>query len=65
MDQKELKHSLDQTVEMCVNKVGVNLNTASKHLLTYISGLGPAIAQNIVDYRAEHGAFSSRKELVT
>jgi uncharacterized protein len=49
---------------MCVNKVGVNLNTASKHLLTYISGLGPAIAQNIVDYRAEHGAFSSRKELL-
>ena len=64
VDQKELKHSLDQTVEMCVNKVGVNLNTASKHLLTYISGLGPAIAQNIVDYRAEHGAFSSRKELL-
>ncbi len=64
VDQKALKHSLDQTVEMCVNKVGVNLNTASKHLLTYISGLGPAIAQNIVDYRAQNGAFSSRKELL-
>ncbi len=64
VDQKELKHSLDQTVEMCVNKVGVNLNTASKHLLTYISGLGPAIAQNIVTYRAENGAFTSRKELL-
>jgi len=64
VDQKALKHSLDQTVEMCVNKVGVNLNTASKHLLTYISGLGPAIAQNIVDYRAENGAFKSRKELL-
>lgn len=64
VDQKELKHSLDQTVEMCVNKVGVNVNTASKHLLTYISGLGPAIAQNIVNYRAEHGAFTSRRELL-
>ena len=64
VDQKALKHSLDQTVEMCVNKVGVNLNTASKHLLTYISGLGPAIAQNIVDYRAENGAFTSRRELL-
>ena len=64
VDQKALKHSLDQTVEMCVNKVGVNVNTASKHLLTYISGLGPAIAQNIVNYRAENGAFSSRKELL-
>lgn len=64
VDQKELKHSLDQTVEMCVNKVGVNVNTASKHLLTYISGLGPAIAQNIVAYRAANGAFSSRKELL-
>lgn len=64
VDQKALKHSLDQTVEMCVNKVGVNLNTASKHLLTYISGLGPAIAQNIVDYRAANGAFKSRKELL-
>lgn len=64
VDQKELKHSLDQTVEMCVNKVGVNVNTASKHLLTYISGLGPAIAQNIVTYRAENGAFTSRRELL-
>lgn len=64
VDQKALKHSLDQTVEMCVNKVGVNVNTASKHLLTYISGLGPAIAQNIVNYRAENGAFTSRKELL-
>lgn len=64
VNQKELKHSLDQTVEMCVNKVGVNLNTASKHLLTYVSGLGPAIAQNIVDYRTENGAFTSRKELL-
>lgn len=64
VDQKALKHSLDQTVEMCVNKVGVNLNTASKHLLTYISGLGPAIAQNIVDYRAKNGAFTSRRELL-
>ncbi len=64
VDQKALKHSLDQTVEMCVNKVGVNVNTASKHLLTYISGLGPAIAQNIVNYRAENGAFKSRKDLL-
>ena len=64
VDQKELKHSLDQTVEMCVNKVGVNVNTASKHLLTYITGLGPTIAQNIVNYRAEHGAFASRKDLL-
>ncbi len=64
VDQKALKHSLDQTVVMCVNKVGVNVNTASKHLLTYISGLGPAIAQNIVDYRAKNGAFGSRKELL-
>ncbi len=64
VDQKELKHSLDQTVEMCVNKVGVNVNTASKHLLTYISGLGPAIAQNIVTYRAENGAFTSRRDLL-
>ena len=59
-----LKKSLDQTVESCVNLVGVNLNTASRHLLTYISGLGPALAQNIVDYRTENGPFSSRKELL-
>ncbi|MBQ2123944.1 MAG: helix-hairpin-helix domain-containing protein, partial [Bacteroidaceae bacterium] len=58
-----LKQALDLTVESCVNTVGVNLNTASKHLLTYISGLGPALAQNIVDYRAANGAFRSRKEL--
>lgn len=63
VDQKELKKSLDQTVESCVNKVGVNVNTASKHLLTYISGLGPLLAQNIVDYRAQHGAFRNRREL--
>ena len=64
VNQTELKKSLDQTVISCVNKVGVNLNTASKHLLTYISGLGPALAQNIVDYRAKNGAFKSRKELL-
>lgn len=64
VDQKELKKSLDQTVESCVNKVGVNVNTASKHLLTYISGLGPLLAQNIVDYRAKHGAFRSRHQLM-
>ena len=64
VNQTELKHSLDQTVVSCVNKVGVNLNTASKHLLTYISGLGPATAQNIVDYRAENGAFKTRRELL-
>jgi uncharacterized protein len=64
VNQTELKNSLDQTVENCVNKVGVNLNTASKHLLTYVSGLGPSLAQNIVDYRAKNGAFKSRKELL-
>ena len=64
VDQTLLKKSLDQTVESCVNLVGVNLNTASRHLLTYISGLGPALAQNIVDYRTENGPFSSRKELL-
>lgn len=63
VDQTKLKKSLDQTVESCVNLVGVNLNTASKHLLTYVSGLGPTLAQNIVDYRAENGAFTSRKIL--
>ncbi len=63
VNQTELKKSLDQTVQSCVNKVGVNVNTASKHLLTYISGLGPLLAQNIVNYRAENGAFSSREEL--
>lgn len=64
VDQTQLKKALDQTVENAVNKVGVNLNTASKHLLTYISGLGPQLAQNIVDYRTENGAFKSRKELM-
>ncbi|MBQ3677316.1 MAG: RNA-binding transcriptional accessory protein, partial [Bacteroidales bacterium] len=63
VDQTKLKKALDQTVINSVNLVGVNLNTASKHLLTYVSGLGPQLAQNIVDYRAENGAFSSRKEL--
>lgn len=64
VDQTELKKSLDLTVESCVNTVGVNLNTASKHLLIYVSGLGPALAQNIVDYRAENGPFDSRKALL-
>ena len=64
VDQAKLKKSLDQTVESCVNSVGVNLNTASSHLLTYISGLGPQLAQNIVNYRAENGAFTSRKQLL-
>ncbi|MDH6309108.1 uncharacterized protein M2451_001679 [Dysgonomonas sp. PFB1-18] len=64
VDQNKLKNSLDLTVESCVNLVGVNVNTASKHLLTYVSGLGPVLAQNIVNYRAEHGAFKSRKELM-
>lgn len=63
VDQHKLKHSLDSVVQSCVNNVGVNLNTASKSLLTYVSGLGPQIAQNIVAYRNEHGAFSSRAQL--
>ena len=63
VDQSKLKHSLDLTVESCVNSVGVNLNTASQHLLTYVSGLGPVLAQNIVDYRKENGAFTSRAQL--
>lgn len=63
VDQALLKKSLDQTVESCVNLVGVNVNTASKELLTYISGLGPVLAQNIVQYRAENGPFDSRKDL--
>ena len=63
VDQTKLKHSLDQTVESCVNLVGVNLNTASQHLLTYVSGLGPVLAQNIVDYRRDNGAFTSRAQL--
>ena len=64
VNQTDLKHSLDQTVVSCVNRVGVNVNTASTHLLTYISGLGPQLAQNIVDYRTENGPFQSRKELM-
>ncbi|PKQ66145.1 RNA-binding transcriptional accessory protein [Labilibaculum manganireducens] len=63
VDQNLLQQSLDQVVESCVNKVGVNLNTASKHLLNYVSGLGPQLAQNIVDYRVENGAFNTRKEI--
>lgn len=64
VDQKKLKNALNFTVESCVNNVGVNLNSASKELLTYVSGLGPQLAQNIVDYRSENGDFSSRKELL-
>lgn len=64
VDQTELKRALDATVESCVNRVGVNLNTAGKYLLTYISGIGTQLAQNIVDYRTSHGAFKSRRELL-
>ncbi len=64
VDQTKLKASLDRTVESCVNSVGVNINTASRHLLTYVSGLGATLAQNIIDYRTEHGQFRSRKELM-
>lgn len=63
VDQTKLKHSLEETVELCVNAVGVDVNTASKNLLTYVSGLGPVLAQNIVDYRRENGAFTSRAQL--
>ena len=63
VDQTKLKQQLDQTVMSCVNSVGVNLNTASQHLLQYVSGLGPALAKNIVDYRKENGAFTSRAQL--
>ena len=63
VDQTALKESLDFVVESCVNQVGVNLNTASMHLLSYVSGLGPKLAQNIVDYRKENGSFSSRQQL--
>jgi uncharacterized protein len=63
VDQRKLKERLDAVVESCVNNVGVNLNTASKHLLMYVSGLGPQVAQHIVDYRKEHGAFRSREQL--
>ncbi|MCG8529660.1 MAG: RNA-binding transcriptional accessory protein [Desulfovibrionales bacterium] len=64
VNQTDLKKALDDVVASCVNSVGVELNTASKELLTHVSGLGPVLAQNIVDYRTEHGAFSSRKELL-
>ena len=63
VDQKKLGESLDQTVMSCVNAVGVELNTASQHLLSYVSGVGPALASNIIDYREEHGGFKSRKQL--
>lgn len=64
VDQALLKEKLDNTVESCVNSVGVNLNTASSYLLSYVSGIGPALAENIVEYRTEHGAYRSRKELL-
>jgi uncharacterized protein len=63
VNQVKLKESLDATVESCVNAVGINLNTASKHLLTYVSGLGPTLAKNIVEYRSENGSFRKRAEL--
>ena len=65
VNQTELKKSLDRTVESCVNLVGVNVNTASKNLLTYVSGLGPTLAQNIVNYRTEHGPFTTRRQLMS
>jgi uncharacterized protein len=64
VNQALLKHALDRTVEMCVNRVGVNVNTASKYLLTYVSGIGGVLAQNIVDHRAAHGPFRSRRSLL-
>lgn len=64
VDQGLLKEKLDNTVESCVNNVGVNLNTASSYLLSYVSGIGPALAENIVEYRSEHGAYTSRKQLL-
>ncbi len=64
VNQAKLKTALDLTVESCVNSVGINLNTASKHLLTYVSGLGETLAQNIVDYRTQNGAFTSRRQLL-
>lgn len=64
VDQGLLKEKLDNTVESCVNSVGVNLNTASSYLLSYVSGIGPALAENIVTYRNEHGAYASRKDLL-
>ncbi|MDG1435111.1 MAG: Tex family protein [Saprospiraceae bacterium] len=63
VNQTKLKESLDRTVESCVNNVGINLNTASKPLLTYVSGLGPTLAKNIIEYRTENGLFKSRSEL--
>jgi protein Tex len=63
VNQTKLKESLDRTVESCVNAVGININTASKHLLTYVSGLGPSLAQNIVTFRSENGPFASRSQL--
>lgn len=63
VNQTQLKDGLDRTVESCVNSVGINLNTASKHLLTYVSGLGPVLAKNIVDFRAENGPFTKRSDL--
>lgn len=64
VDQSLLKETLDNTVESCVNNVGVNLNTASSYLLSYVSGIGPALAENIVEYRSEHGAYKSRRDLL-
>ena len=64
VDQALLKEKLDTTVESCVNSVGVNLNTASSYLLSYVSGIGPSLAENIVDYRAEHGPYKSRRDLL-
>jgi uncharacterized protein len=64
VDQPKLQNSLDEVVKSCVNAVGVEVNTASSHLLTYVSGLGPQLAQNIIDYRSENGPFGSRKELL-
>ena len=64
VDQNLLKETLDNTVESCVNNVGVNLNTASSYLLSYVSGIGPALAENIVEYRSEHGAYKSRRDLL-
>lgn len=64
VDQTKLKEALQQTVESCVNQVGVNLNTASSHLLAYVSGLGPQLARNIVDYRSQNGPFTSRRQLM-
>jgi uncharacterized protein len=64
VDQNLLREKLDNTVESCVNSVGVNLNTASSYLLSYVSGIGPALADNIVEYRSKHGAYNSRRELL-